>query len=102
MIAMRNRYAPFPHQEGTYFYARFAHLADYSALYYCYLWSQAIARDLFTSFEHVGLAEPQVNLAYRRAILERGGSVPAAELVQSFLGRPWSSEAFRSWLERVD
>jgi thimet oligopeptidase len=35
---------------------------------------------------------------YRRAILEAGGSKPAAELVKDFLGRPSGFEAYEQWL----
>jgi hypothetical protein len=35
---------------------------------------------------------------YRREILEPGGSRDAADLVESFLGRPYGFEAYREWL----
>lgn len=38
-------------------------------------------------------------MKYRRAILEPGGSRDAADLVKEFLGRPYSSDAFRKWME---
>jgi thimet oligopeptidase len=31
-------------------------------------------------------------------VLEAGGSAPAAELVQRFLGRPFSFAAYERWL----
>ena len=37
-------------------------------------------------------------MRYRRAVLEPGGAKPAAELVQEFLGRPQSMEAFKAWI----
>ncbi len=36
---------------GTHQYASFGHLTDYSACYYTYQWSLAIAKDLFTQFD---------------------------------------------------
>jgi thimet oligopeptidase len=42
--------------------------------------------------------DPGVAHRYRRAILEAGGSKPAAELVKDFLGRPHGFEAYEEWL----
>lgn len=83
---------------GTWPQASVGHLDGYSALYYRYLWSLVIAKDLFTVFSREGLLSDAAR-RYRRAILEPGGSRPAAELVQGFLGRPHGFEAFRAWLD---
>jgi thimet oligopeptidase len=37
-------------------------------------------------------------MRYRRAVLEPGGSKPGREIVQAFLGRSKSSEAFTDWM----
>ena len=37
---------------------------------------------------------------YRDAVLEPGGSKPAAELVKDFLGRPYAFEAYEAWLNK--
>ena len=42
--------------------------------------------------------DPAVGRRYREAILAPGGSADAADLVESFLGRPSSFEAFEAWL----
>ncbi|HTP29614.1 MAG TPA: M3 family metallopeptidase, partial [Anaeromyxobacteraceae bacterium] len=96
---LQEAYTPFRHVPGTYFHASFGHLDSYSAIYYTYLWSLAIAKDFFGVFRRAGLNDPRTAERYRRAILEPGGSRPAAELVQAFLGRPFSFDAFREWLE---
>ncbi len=96
---LQERYTPFRHVEGTFFHASFGHLDGYSALYYTYMWSLVIAKDLFTVFRREGLLAPAPAARYRKAILEPGGSRPAAELVQAFLGRPFSFDAFGTWLE---
>jgi thimet oligopeptidase len=85
--------------EGTYFQESFGHLDGYSAVYYTYMWSLVIAKDLFTVFQREGLLSPEPAARYRRAVLEAGGSRPAAELVEAFLGRPYGFEAFQRWLE---
>jgi thimet oligopeptidase len=92
-------YTPFRHVEGTYFHASFGHLEGYSALYYTYMWSLVIAKDLFGEFRAAGMSDRATALRYRAEILEPGGSRPAAELVRAFLGRPFSFDAFQAWLD---
>jgi thimet oligopeptidase len=84
---------------GTRMQTAFGHLNGYSAFYYTYMWSLVIAKDLFSRFDETKLLAPGPALRYRRLILEPGGSAPAARLVEDFLGRPFSFEAWRRWLE---
>ena len=95
---LQERYTPFPHVEGTYFQESFGHLDGYSAIYYTYMWSLVIAKDLLGPFRAAGLMDPATAHRYRRAVLEPGGSRPAAELVRDFLGRPHGFEAYEAWL----
>ena len=95
---VQEQYTPFRHVEDTYFHESFGHLDGYSAIYYTYMWSLVIAKDLFTRFREGGLMNPAVASRYRRAILEPGGSQPAAVLVREFLGRPYTAEAYEHWL----
>jgi thimet oligopeptidase len=96
---LMERYTPFRHVEGTHFEESFGHLDGYSAIYYTYMWSLVIAKDLAAEFARAGLMDRATALRYRRAILEAGGSQPAARLVEGFLGRPSSFEAYRAWLD---
>lgn len=84
----------FPYPEGTHFQAGFGHLFGYDAGYYGYLWSRVFGDDMFTRFERAGVLDPQTGREYRRAILERGGTVDGDELVRSFLGREPNMDAF--------
>jgi thimet oligopeptidase len=78
--------------------ARFGHLTGYSAIYYTYLWSAVIARDLLTPFYEKGsLTDRETAERYAREVLAPGGSRPAAELIRSFLGRDYSFDAFERW-----
>jgi thimet oligopeptidase len=95
---LQERYTPFRHVEGTYFQESFGHLDGYSAIYYTYMWSLVIAKDLFGPFRAAGLMDPGPARRYRQAILEAGGSKPAAELVKDFLGRPSAFGAYEEWL----
>jgi thimet oligopeptidase len=97
---LQSRYSPFPYVPGTYFQASFGHLSGYSAVYYTYMWSLVIAKDLFTPFEQHGLFDAETAARYRRAVLEPGGGRPAAGLVTDFLGRPYDYRAYEAWLAR--
>jgi thimet oligopeptidase len=66
------------------------------------MWSLVIAKDVFGEFRRAGLMDAATAARYRRAVLEPGGGRPAAELVQAFLGRPFSFDAFQAWLEAGD
>ena len=96
---LQEQYTPFKHVDGTYMQESFGHLEGYSAIYYTYMWSLVIAKDLFGVFQREGLLNPAPARRYRTAILEPGGSRPAAELVRTFLGRETSFDAFRAWLD---
>src|SRR6185437_2861012 len=98
MAELQDRYTPFKYVEGTYFHESFGHLDGYSAIYYTYMWSLVIAKDLFTVFKKQGLMNPEPAKRYRRSVLEPGGSNDAALLVKDFLGRDYSFEAYETWL----
>lgn len=102
MSAIEQKYSPFPALTGTHFYASFGHLDGYSAMYYTYQWSLAIAHDLHSRFETDGVDNPLVSLAYRRSILDPGGSKPADQLIRDFMGRPFTLDAYHDWLTRAD
>ncbi|MBM4407234.1 MAG: Zn-dependent oligopeptidase [Chloroflexi bacterium] len=84
-----------PFHEGTFFAAGFGHLVGgYDAGYYGYLWSKVYGDDMFSRFEAEGITSPTVGVAYRREILEPGGSADAEQLLRRFLGREPSNAAF--------
>jgi thimet oligopeptidase len=82
---------------GLHSYAGFGHLTGYGACYYTYQWSLVIARDLLSGFGD-GLMDAAAADRYRTEVLERGGSRDARDLVEAFLGRPSSFDAYREWL----
>jgi thimet oligopeptidase len=91
---MSREYTNYEAIPGTHFYANFGHLNGYSAIYYTYQWSNAIATDMFTRFEEQGLRNVEVAGAYRDIVLGGGGTKPAAELVTGFLGREISFKPY--------
>ncbi len=94
------KYSPFPFVPGTEMQNSFGHLNGYSAIYYTYMWSLVIAKDMFSRFERNGILDPKTAMDYRVTILEPGGSKDAAELVRDFLGRPYDFKSFQAWLDR--
>ncbi len=92
------RFSPYAWIEGNKMYSSFGHLVGYSSNYYTYLFDKAIALDFFAQFDPVNLLEGPAAMRYRQAVLEPGGSKPAAELVHDFLGRSQSLEPFKAWI----
>jgi len=95
---LQAKYTPFQFVEGTHMQTAFGHLNGYSAIYYTYMWSLVIAKDMFTEFKQDGLLNPQVAAKYRNTVLAPSGTEPAAEMVRNFLGRPYSFQAYADWL----
>ncbi len=93
------QYSPVPWYDGTHFQCNFGHLNGYSAVYYTYLWSLVIAKDLFSQFaKGTSILDPKMARRYRKAILEAGSVRPAADMVKEFLGRGTRFAAFEAWL----
>jgi thimet oligopeptidase len=80
--------------EGVFSQASFGHLNGYHAGYYGYLWSLVYAQDMFSRFEAEGIMNPATAREYRQKVLAKGGTRDALDLVQDFLGREPSSDAF--------
>jgi thimet oligopeptidase len=95
---LQAQYDLFQHLPGTHFHASFGHLGGYTSAYYTYMWSQVIAKDMFSAFDRDDLFDAQVAHRYRDRVLARGGSGDAADLVADFLGRPYGFDAFEAWL----
>lgn len=83
---------------GTHDWAAFGHLNGYSAIYYTYVWSKAIALDLASRFKAAGMRDRATALAYRKSVLDPGGSVTANQLIRGFLGRDMTTAAFEKEL----
>lgn len=97
---LQAKYSPFAYVDGAHFQCNFGHLNGYSAIYYTYKWSEVIAKDMFSKFAEEGVLNQETARLYREKVLAPGGSKPAAELVEDFLGRPYGFESFKEWLDR--
>lgn len=98
-VELTKKHAPFPPFEGDKLYANFGHLLGYSAIYYTYQWSLAIAKDLFGRFKAKGLLDPKVAAEYTEKVLHPGGTAKADTLIESFLGRPRNLDAYKAWIQ---
>jgi len=76
------------------FLAGWGHLMGYDAGYYGYMWSLVYAADMFTRFEKEGVLNAKTGMEYRKWILEKGSSQDEMSLVEGFLGRTASNDAF--------
>jgi thimet oligopeptidase len=85
---------PLGYVAGTNFPAGFGHLmGGYAAGYYGYLWSEVMALDMLSAFQGK-LMDPATGKRYRELILSRGGEVAPLAMVEAFLGRKPSTDAF--------
>ncbi len=92
-----DRFGPYTPLEDTHQSSGFGHLQEYGSAYYTYLWSLVIAKDLRTAFGD-DLMDPEMGRRYRDTVLAPGGTADAADLVERFLGRPTTFDAFEEWL----
>lgn len=98
---IQGRYSPYKMVPETHMQASFGHLNGYSAIYYTYMWSMVISKDLFSRFQKEGILEPKVAMRYRQMVLGQGGSKDAADLVADFLERPYDFGSYAAWLNQA-
>ena len=67
----------------------FAHIfsGGYSSGYYSYQWAEVLDADAFDAFKEHGLFDPETALAFRKNILEKGGTEDPMKLYMQFRGQ---------------
>lgn len=69
---------------STYFNHIFS--GGYSSGYYSYIWAEVLDSDAFEAFKEEGLFDPETALAFRKYILETGGTDEPMNLYKKFRG----------------
>lgn len=97
VLDLKRRMSPLSVSVEGHLTSSFGHLHGYSAIYYTYMWSLVISKDLWQVFRD---APFDMNLArkYRASVLAPGGARDAGDLVRDFLGREYSMEGWEDWL----
>lgn len=75
-------------------YCSFVHLSGYGPGYYGYLWAKVFAMDLFAAIKPHGLRNGKIGEKYVKEVLNKGGSLDPDILLNLFLGRNPSTDAF--------
>ncbi len=67
----------------------FAHIfaGEYSAGYYAYIWAEILDADAFEAFSQKGVFDSETALAFRKNILEKGGTEDPMKLYMKFRGQ---------------
>ena len=73
-----------PRYKSTYF--RHIFTGGYTAGYYSYLWSEVLDADAFESFREKGVFDRETATAFRKNILERGGTEEPMIMYKKFKG----------------
>ena len=81
-------YSVMPSVEGTAFSTSFSHIftGGYSAGYYSYKWAEVLEADAYSLFKEKGIFNTEVSAAFRKEILEKGGTEDEAVIYRNFRG----------------
>ena len=81
-------YSVMPSVEGTAFSTSFSHIftGGYSAGYYSYKWAEVLEADAYSLFKEKGIFNTEVSNAFRKEILEKGGTEDEALIYRNFRG----------------
>ena len=88
-------YAVMPSVPGCGSSNAFSHIfaGGYSAGYYSYKWAEVLEADAFSLFKEKGIFNTEVSGAFRKEILEKGGSEDEAVIYRNFRGHDPQPEA---------
>ena len=92
---VRSEVSPMPVPAYNRFANGFTHIfaGAYAAGYYSYLWAEVLSADAWSAFEEAGVLHQPTWDRFREAVLEVGGSRPAADSFLAFRGRAASQAA---------
>ena len=94
----------FPAVDSSSFSTAFGHIfgGGYAAGYYSYKWAEVLDADAFAAFQEKGIFDAETATAFRKHILEKGGSEHPMTLYKRFRGHEPSVNALleRSGLKK--
>lgn len=87
--------------EDNYFLCSFSHLVSdlYGSKYYSYLWSLVYALDLFEEMKMYNL-ENKIGEKFKNIVLSNGNQRESMDLIEDFLNRKTSFNAFEKYLKK--
>ena len=87
--AVRDKVAVIIPPSFNKFQNSFSHIfaGGYAAGYYSYKWAEVLSADAFSTFEKEGIFNKQTGKRFLQCILSQGGSRPARESFECFMGR---------------
>ena len=65
----------------------FSSPAGYASFYFAYRWAEVLDKDIFEAFERAGGPDRETARKFRKAILEKGYTVPPMQQFMDFMGR---------------
>ncbi len=82
----------YPRPKGIYITPSFGHFVDYGALYWGYLWSEALAEHQFKRFKRLpdGSWDPSEGLRLRKVFMETGVRYRSDDLIRKTMGGKFS------------
>ena len=83
--------------DENHFYTAFGHLTGYGSKYYSYLWSKVYAIDVYSYIRERGLLDQSVGKRYAHNVLMPGDTKKPITLLQDFLERTPSRDAFYNY-----
>jgi Zn-dependent oligopeptidase len=81
-------------QEQTFSPANWVHMIGYDARYYCYLWNDVFACNIFFTKFKQNIFSMKTGARFRQCILNKGGSMSAYKMIKMFLEESPSMEPF--------
>lgn len=98
-LSLADKFSPFSYTKELSSWNTFGHLTNYAAKYYCYMWSLALVYDAMTQFDRNNMMDSAPAKRFRDLVLKQGGVRDAVDMLEDFLGRKHSFDAFENWLK---
>jgi thimet oligopeptidase len=95
---IERKYSPTVTHDDIAMVESFGHLIGYSSNYYTYMWSMVIAKDMLSKIRETNLMDPEIMGKFRDEVLNVGGAKNGNRIINDFLGRELSFEAFEEWI----